>query len=259
MAHSGTESKRIKAVDTAIEVIHAIQELDGASMSKLARYLDCSKSTVHGHVLTLQSHGYLTKHDDGKYHLGLRFADLGLASRKKYWYFDDVQSKVSRLADETGERAQFMVEENGLGTYLYRAAGTRAPPTDAEVGKPRELHICASGKTILAQLDERRREEIIDRYGLVKKTDNTITDREVFRESLTQIREKGYAINDEESVKGVWALGAPVMNEEDKVLGGLSISGPAHRMKGREDHVDYFANMIIGVTEEIGLNISFSK
>lgn len=259
MTGSGTESKRVKAVDTTIEVLHAVKQLDGASISELARRLDCSKSTVHGHVTTLQSEGYLTRRGDGSYHLGLRFADLGRASREKYRYFDDVQPKVERLADETGERAQYMTEENGLGVYLYRATGARAPPTDAKVGKPRELHICASGKAILAHLDETRREEIIDRHGLIDRTGNTITDRGELRDVLAEIRERGYAINDEESVKGVWALGAPVMNEDGTVLGGLSISGPTHRMKNRENHVDHFANKVIGVTEEIGLNISYSN
>jgi DNA-binding IclR family transcriptional regulator len=259
MNGSDTGSKRVKTIDTTIEVLHAVKELNGASISKLARHLYCSKSTIHSHVITLQSHGYLTKQRDGTYHLGLRFADLGWASREKYWYFDDIKSKVNRLANETGERAQYMTEENGLGVYLYRATGARAPPTDAEVGKPRELHVCASGKSILAHVDETWREEIIDRHGLINRTENTITDRETLRNTLVEIRKQGYAINDEESVEGVWGLGAPVMDEDRNVLGGLSISGPAHRMKNRENYVDHFANKVIGVTEEIGLNISYSK
>ena len=259
MTGSDSESKRVKAIDTTIDVLQAVQQFDGASITKLANHLDCSKSTIHGHITTLQSHGYLTRRPDNKYHLGLKFADLGRASRKKYEYFGDIQSTVDRLANETGERAQYMVEENGLGVYLYRATGARAPPTDAEVGKHRELHVCASGKAILAHLSEDRRVEIIKQHGVIGRTENTITDRETLFSSLAEVHERGYAINDQESVKGVWGLGAPVMNENREVLGGLSISGPTHRMKNQENHVEHFANKVIGVTEEIGLDISYSK
>lgn len=259
MTDSDSESKRIKAIDTTLDLLQAVQQFDGASISKLARHLDCSKSTIHGHVTTLRSHGYLTRRPDDKYHLGLKFADLGRTSRAKYKYFEDIQPTVERLANETGERAQYMVEENGLGIYLYRATGARAPPTDAEVGKTRELHICASGKAIFAHLSEEQRVEIIEQHGLVDRTETTITDKETLSSSLAKVRERGYAINDQESVKGVWALGAPVMNENGEVLGGLSISGPIHRMKNRENHIEHFANKVIGVTEEIGLDISYSK
>lgn len=259
MIDSDSESKRVKAIDTAIDVLQAVRQIDGASISKLARHLDCSKSTIHSHVTTLQTHGYLTRLPDGKYYLGLKFADLGRASREKYRYFTGIQPTVERLANETGERAQYMVVENGLGVYLYRATVARAPATDAEVGKPRELHICASGKAILAHLSEDRRIKIIEQHGLIGRTENTITDKKVLLSSLADVREHGYAINDQESVKGVWALGAPVMNENGDVLGGLSISGPTHRMKSRENHIEHFANKVIGVTEEIELDISYSK
>lgn len=124
----------VKAVQTSIGVIEALYERDGARIDELADALDVSKSSVHRHLSTLRQANYVTKEGD-TYYLSMQFLELGhyVCNRKEV--FQLAEPKVKELAEETGERAQFVVEEHGYVRYVHRATGEHAVKTISGVGK----------------------------------------------------------------------------------------------------------------------------
>ena len=254
---SPSESRKIRTTDTAFDIIELLRREGPIGVTAIADRVDLTKSTVHGHLATLLERGYIVK-ENGKYALGLRFLDLGMSIRRSDPIFDEARQKMDRLADETGERTQLMVEQNGLGFYLYRAEGGKAVPTDSKIGKPRHLHACASGKALLSAMEDQRVRSIVDERGLPAKTANTITDESVLFEELRTIRDRGYSINRGESVTGLWAIGAPIRNVEHGTLAALSLSGPAHRLQDDNRFETEFPNKVRATVEEIELNLSYS-
>lgn len=105
------------------------------------------------------------------------------------------EEKVQKLAAETNERAQFIVEENSRRYYTHTENGEDAVLADARTGKRIYLHDSTAGKSILAQLPESRVRKIINSWGLPAYTEYTITDESELFEELEQIREQGYALN----------------------------------------------------------------
>jgi DNA-binding IclR family transcriptional regulator len=187
----------------------------------------------------------------------MQFINFGTYVRDQYRYNDQIQPKVSQLAEETGKRSQYILEEHGIGIYLHRERGDAVVKTDARVGKTIHLHAASAGKAILAQQSDDRITEIIDMHGLVPLTENTITDREEFFEEINEVRERGYALNQEEHVTGLVAGGVHITNPEGKTIGGLSVSGPTHRiMPSIED--GSILNTLFGIKDEIELNLSYS-
>lgn len=73
--------------------------------------------------------------------------------------------------------------------------------------------------------------EIVDRYGLIELTENTITDPQRLYQELQQVREKGYAFNDEEEMQGIRAVGAPI-KQYNEVVAAVSVSAPSSRLQG---------------------------
>lgn len=248
------QGRPLKTVETAFRVVETVQTLDGAQMAELADRLDLARSTVHGYVTTLEQEGYLT-YEDGEYHLGMEFLNKGGYVRNRKSEYDVVVQKVDDLADMTDERAQFIVEEHGYGTYIHTATGDNAVHMDARIGKKTRLHASAAGKAILAHLPESRVDEIVDSRGLPSFTERTITTRAELDDALYAIRDRGYAINDQESVEGLRAVGAPIRSN-DTVVGAISISGPAHRMKG-DWFSDEVPDIVLGAANEVQLNISY--
>ena len=251
----GTGGDSLKTLSTAFEIVDAIQELDGARVTELASHLDLPPSTVHGYLSTLRHNSYLVKEGDS-YYVGLEFLNKGGYARSRKQGYALVETKVEQLAERTGERVQFVVEENGRGYYIYTAIGENAVEADARAGKRIYLHDSSAGKSILAHLPEARVDGIIDRWGLPEFTAETITDRADLYDELATVRERGFALNHEESHTGLRAVGAPVRHPAGHVLGAFSLSGPSNRLKG-----EYFErelpDTILGLTNEVELNMSY--
>ena len=247
----------LSTIERGFEVVRTLREMGGARVTELAEELDMAPSTAHKYLATLAKERYVVKEGD-EYHVGLEFLDLGtyVKNRKKGYRLSI--PKVREIAEETGERAQFVVEEYGRGIYVHtEASDARAVLTDRRAGVHRYLHSSAAGKAILANLPDYRVDEIIDEHGLPAETDQTITDRDELFEELAEISETNVAYNNEESVEGLRAVGVPVRGADGFVLGSLSVSGPSNRLKGplyREEIPD----LLLGHANEIELNIRYS-
>ncbi|WP_101295840.1 IclR family transcriptional regulator [Halegenticoccus soli] len=246
----------VSTVDTNFDIIHALRERKSAQIKELAEALDLAPSTVHRHLLTLRQRGYVTKRGES-YQLGMRFLTLGGHVQTRHPAFELARQKVDQVADETGERVQFIVEEHGHRIYLYTQIGENAVQTDASIGKRGHLHTSAAGKAILANFPEERVELILDEHGLPAYTPNTITDRDELFAELAEIRERGYAYNVEESTPGLSAVGSAVCASDGTVVGALSISGPVHRFKG-ETFEEELPSLVLGSTNEMELKLEFS-
>lgn len=259
MARDQTKGQTVKAGHTMFRIIDALQELDGAGVTELSKHLDIPKSTVHSHLRTLYENEYVVVDDSNTYELGLKFLERGWYRRETYpGNLPTVAEPVlERLADETGEAVWLMVEEHGRAVYLNKAIGEwGAPttPTENRVGKRQEIHNIAAGKAILAHLPEERVRDIIDRHGLVKRTDRTITDPETLFEELEAIRERGYAYNTGEMFQGARAVAAPIVVGE-RVYGSITVAGPEQRMKGERFHEE-LPNLILAATNELELKVA---
>lgn len=247
---------RLKTTETSLEVVNALYELNGGRIEEIANHLDAAPSTIHRHLTTLRAHDYVTKEGD-IYRLGLQFLTIGGYLQHEEEGYQLAKDKVEQLALVTGERVQFITEEHGQRVYIHTSVGEDAVQTDAHIGKRGPLHCSAAGKAILAALTETEVEEIIEKQGLARITQNTITDRDALFEELETIRERGVAFNKQESVLGLNAAGTAVQHPNGQVLGAISISGPAQRFKGNKLSEE-IPDLLLGATNEIELNLKYT-
>lgn len=245
----------IKSVDTAFRIIEAIRTLDGAGPSEVADHLGMPKSTAHDHLQTLNRTNFVIS-DGQTYRIGTRFLDYGGYARKRMKIFQVAESEIQKLALETGQHANLMIEDDGMGVFLHKAKGEHAVQLDTYEGMRVHLQTTSLGKAILAFLPERRVGEVLDRHGFNRVTENTVTSSEELWDELAEIRERGYATDDEERVKGMRCVGAPIMHE-DAVVGAVSVSGPTSFMRGKE-FTDEIPQLVQGTANVIEVNLAYS-
>jgi DNA-binding IclR family transcriptional regulator len=257
MSSDDDDGTRVQTVETAVELVEAIQSMDGARVTELAAELDLAKSTVHRHLTTLHGLGYLVR-DGDRYEVGLRFLSLGADARRRTPAAAKLRPKVADLAERTGESAQFLAPEHDRAVYVYRETGPNAVDTpNSRLGESIPLHATAAGKAILACYPPETVDGIVERTGLEPITENTITDRAALQQELEEIREAGYSVNGEENVAGVYAVGVPVRGPDDQPVGALSVSGPAHRLRSESTERD-LADLLLEAANELELNIAYS-
>lgn len=254
MKDSG-EKRSLKTIERMISIVNTLQERGGCGVTDVSNELDMSPATVHNYLSTLEQNRFVVK-EDSEYRLGLRFLNIGGYVRDQYDILPLAEPKVKQIAEETDERAQLLVEEHGRAVVLCKETSPNAVVADTVVGKTSYLHASAAGKAILSKIPDDRVDAIIDRWGLPEQTENTIVNREELFKELSEIRKQGYAYNNEESIKGLRAVGVPVVAPDKGVLGGISVSGPANRMKG-DWYRKEIPNLLLGEANEIELKSAY--
>ena len=248
-----TDGVKLQSVQRVSEIIELIQTNGPMGTTEVTEALDVPTSTAHDYLSSLHDLEYLVK-TDGKYALGLRLLDHGIAARSRHPIAEAGQSTIQQLAAKTGEAAWLVTEEHGRGVYLDYALGEQAVQTYARIGTRSPLHVTASGKAILAHLPEERVREIVDTHGLEQRTERTISSLDELLAELEATRERGYAINDQEAIKGTRAVGTGIVVDES-VVGAICIVGPANRMTDRQLE-DGIVDQVLGAANELELKLS---
>lgn len=246
----------IKCLETTFAIVTELERRDGARVTELASATGLSKSSVHKHLTTLRMNDFVTK-DDDVYRLGLRFLDVGGLVRDRIPGANIIRRKVRELADVTEETAQFAVAEHGRAVIVFREAGRHGVYTRGRVGKRFYIHQTASGKAMLSQMSDEEVREIVDQQGLPKLTEHTITDIDLLLEELAEIRERGYAINQNETTEGLRSVGVPIRGPDGAVLGATTIVGPSNRIQGDKLERE-LPDLLRTAVNELELNLAYS-
>jgi DNA-binding IclR family transcriptional regulator len=217
--------RSIATVEKTFSIVETLERVERARLTELAEELDMNKTTVYNHLKTLQSEELVIKEDD-EYRLALRFLSFGGSVRRKLPLHQTVKPELYRITEQTAETATFMTEEFGRGVYLESVSTTRTRNIDIYPGLRVHLHASSLGKAILSELPEHRVEEIIEAHGLEAHTPQTITDRAEIYEELERIRERGFAVDDEEFMRGLRCVATPITEDDGSVLGAIGISAP---------------------------------
>ncbi|WP_331232407.1 IclR family transcriptional regulator [Natronorarus salvus] len=246
----------VKSVEIAMQVVETLKDKGGMGVTEIAEEMGLPKSTSHRHLKTLADKGYLVK-DGTTYRTGLRFLEIGEAARTRLPGSEIIRPKVKKIAIETGEKAQFFVEEHGKAVYVYQETGDQAVELEFGVGERVPLHSTAGGKAILSKWSDDRIEKYVETCDFTEITSYTITDPDELFDEIERTRERGYGLNKEEHYEGFIAVGVPVLGKSATVLGALSVGGPINRMKG--DRLENeILTLLLGVSNELELNLRYS-
>lgn len=238
-----TDGRTLDALETTLDIIDTVQELEGATLGDLTEELALPKSTIYYHVNTLRAHGYLVE-EDGKYYIGLRFFSHGAHAKRRREEYSIIDTKLQDLAEETTAETDFAVEENGrLIVLAQRISGSNR--SGFLEGSYLYLTASSAGKAILAEMEDEQINAVLKRWGLPKVTDHTITDKDKLFEEISEVREQGYAVNDEELMSGLRSVSAVIHDSQGSVLGAISVSGPKYRFT-----MDTIEGQIIGSLQQ---------
>lgn len=224
--------RKVKSVQTALNIVEFLQEHDGATLSEICEQFDFARSTGHSYLSTLESMEYVTK-DGKKYRLSLKFLSHGIAAKNSVSISKLSKDILEELAEKTGAVAWLVVEEHGRAVFLENAIADDAVRTYGRISKRTHLHIIAGGKVILAFMDETDRQNIFDNYGLPAETEHTLTNPTELGEELESIVSEMYASSEHEAALGVCSIAAPILYEGD-ILGAVQLSSLASHLEDEE-------------------------
>jgi len=255
--------RTIQSISRALDVLEELSNSpQGLGLMELAEKLNLNKSTAHHILATLVEHRFAKQNSSTKrYGVDSRLIHLAHCAADNLNVVQEAEPVLSRLAEESNEVAHLMILDKGEIVYLLKlesAENTHSLKLASYVGMRNAAHSSAGGKALLSHLDEKQLAEIITERGLARRSKNTITDPDELRKELSQVREQGFAIDDEENEEGVRCVGAPVRDARGRVIAAISVSGPRFRLSMNTVR-RRLAPQVVNAAKEISLCLGFDE
>ena len=204
--------RTIQSVDRTVAIINALShESAGMSLRDLARQVNLQPQTLQSLLRTLQHHGWVVQDDRGKpYRLG---PALGLINRRWMGGQDRVALAGPIVADLSRQIREYVILAEWVGgqlTPLAESQPDRELRVRGEAVAADRLHVMATGKLLLAYMDENRRADIVATMPMEPRGPQSVTDKTVLLQQLQQIRHQGFSLCLDEAARGVVAMAVPL-------------------------------------------------
>ena len=217
-------------------------------LTDISRSLNVPLSSAHALIHQLIKLNYVVVNDDRRYAKG---AGLTRLSSRILAGIDLVKvgyPVIERLSATTGESVYLgMRHANGIA-YVRSVEATSGIVLRTPLGVPRPLHASSVGKIFLAYgVDPGRLDAVLGPDALHAYTSKTVTDRDVLRHVLDEIRSSGYSISDQEIFDRAIGVSVPVFAADDSLAGAITLGADIGRFKKSKDLI--LASVIAAAAE----------
>jgi IclR family acetate operon transcriptional repressor len=222
----------VQSVDRALSIIETLAEDDeGYRLTDLAVRTGLSTSTVHRLLATLEKRRFVQfDRDESKWHVGAQSFSVGATFARRRNFTAQAMPYLRKLRDQTRETANLAVVDDEAIIVLTRIESREIMRSLTKVGGRVAMVASGVGKAVLATYADEDVNAIICRQGMPRLTEKSVVrPGELFRE-LEAIRQRGYAIDDEEARLGLRCIAAVVYNDCSEPLAAISVSGMTSRI-----------------------------
>lgn len=221
----------------------------GLGLTALAESAGLDKATTSRLVSTLVGEGYARLDPTSRtYQLTSKVLGFAAGIPGHSDLVSAARPHLSNLRDATGESVHLGVLEDHSIVYVDKLDSQNSVRLVSAVGQRMPLHTTSLGKAILSRLDEGEQRRLIGPGPLEARTPNSITSVDHLLAVLEESADRGYAFDEEENEENVVCVAAPVVVRDHGVIGAISVSGPAFRIRER---LDEFAVLCRSAAESV--------
>jgi IclR family transcriptional regulator, acetate operon repressor len=237
-ANDSTQTKIIErsegtaSLEKALDVLDAIgSSPQGLSQVELADRLRLPRTTLYRLLASLTARELIRRDPVRRvYCLGFKCFEFARKAHAMPDLTAAANSELRALRDLTGETSYLAILDGNEVLGIERIDGAHSHRSNAALGQRKPLYCTSQGKAILSALPTEQRDKLVKAISLKEVTEYTITDKRRLLAELKITTARGYSIDDEELVKGIRCVGAPIVDSAGQVRGAMSVAGPSFRM-----------------------------
>lgn len=228
-----TEQISIQVIERMVSLLDALAEYpDPVSLKELSAATDLHPSTAHRILNDLVVKRFVDRVEPGTYRLGMRLLELGNIVKSRLSVREAALDFMRALHRKTHQTINLSVRQADEIVYIDRSFSERSGMQVVRaIGGRAPLHLTSVGKLFLAHDDPQRVRSYATRTGLAGHTRNSITSLATLEKELSRVLQHGTARDDEELELGVRCMAAGILDDQGKLVAGLSISAPADRLE----------------------------
>ena len=231
----------IQSLDRGLHILFILAEHRSRGVTELAADLKVNKSTVFRLLETMEMRGLVQKDEiTAKYRLGIGVLQISDGLIKNLDIIGAAKPVLQQLTTATKESSHLCTLTGEKVYIVDQVKCDYVMKVSAAIGQEEPIYCSSVGKSILAHLPEDKVNKIIEEIDFVRFTPKTIIGKKALLEDLARIRERGYAMDDEELSEGVRCIAAPIFNFKGDVKSSIGISGPTLRLdrESLDSHIE---------------------
>ncbi|MEC5211243.1 IclR family pca regulon transcriptional regulator [Psychrobacter sp. PL15] len=220
------------------------------TLSEVAERTNMDRAKARRYLLTLHALGYVHK-DKRQFKLSPKTLSLGASYLNSVHHHDIIQFYLESVTEQTGESCSFAVLDGDEVVYIARSAAQhRLLSITLAIGTRLPAAYTSMGRAILANLPKEEYEDCLTKIKLSSHTTHSITNPKIFKQVLNEVKEKQYAVVDQELDSGLRSLALPVYRSNNELIGAINISTNAMRIS-QEVLIEEFLPVLQDCAEKI--------
>lgn len=248
----------VGVISKVFRILEAIQGApSGLPLKSICDLTRINKSTAHRFLKHMERDGYLMHTESGVYLIGPRLAQMATRVNHRATLQAAAQPILWELWKSTRETVNLAVLDQATVLYVDVLESPHEFRLSSRVGTRRQLHATALGKALAAFLPEEQIEGILGAITFQPLTPKTIMNLVQLRQELQKIRQRGYAVDDEETTLGARCVSAPILGAGQEALAAISVSGPTTRIAPSQ--VAALAQAVIQAAAAISAAMGFPR
>jgi len=221
----------VSSVKRTIQVLDLLARKGALGVRAVAQQLDLPVGSVHRLLLDLADENAVERNPDGAWQLGYRLLEITDLQLDGVGLPRLARPFCEAIAEATRETVNINALSGDTCVCIDKVRGSDGMQLDWRIGSRGPLYAGGSAKAILAFLSEADQVRVAN-GGKTRFTAHTLTDATALLIELARIRERGYAVDDQELVMGVFCVGVPILDRLGRPVGAMSVSGPSPKSVG---------------------------
>lgn len=245
------EPYHLRTLARGAAVLDLLAENDYLVLKDVSVALELDTSTVYRILRTWTAVGYLEYDSESKrYYAGIDLMRLANKARNSSG-LPDIETRLQQLNREVEQTVSFSVLAGRFVLYIARVVANKALTYQVEIGKTLPAYATSAGHVLLAHRPVEEVKALYTEPNLLGFTETTVTTRDGLLESLSLVREQGYAINRGQLGASVTALAVPAKDRDGQVVGAFSMAGPADQFSNDDIYRRYLPALLEAAREPV--------
>jgi DNA-binding IclR family transcriptional regulator len=241
----------IESVDNALKLLLLLGEQPQIRLSEATRYLGVASSTAHRLLAMLAYRGFVRQDPASKAYLpGPSLTGVAFAIFRRVDIPGSAVPIMRGLSERLRETVHVGMLDGASVRFVAAVEGPAAVRVASRLGRTMPAHCTSTGKVMLAQLPQPELHRLLPHQRLERITGHSIGSRTELEAELAGIRERGYAINREESEEGVASVAVPIPTRAPGLRLALNAAAPQNRLDG--SRYSAVAAALVAAAKEIG-------
>jgi IclR family acetate operon transcriptional repressor len=221
----------MSSIKRSVQVMDLLARKSPLGVRAIATQLALPLGSVHRLLLDLEEEGIAERTADGEWELSFRLLEITGSQLERIELPRLARPYAEKIAQATGETVNLNALSGRNGVCIDKVRGNEGMQLDMRIGSRGPMHCGGAGKVMLAYMAPSEQAKVFE-LPLVALTAKTITDLDVLKAELVRIKARGYSIDDQEVVIGVYCVSVPILDRSGHPAGSMSITGPSVKAPG---------------------------